>query len=201
MKCPFCAQVIPDNDKRCFSCGKSLTTRHYNPATRTEEDVPYYRQTEAQKKRTDLIVKGMIFVVSAAVIGGLCLLFLFRFKPTLFYKTNPEDIGLSATTFDVVQMDEEYYQQHGVTNKVVIPFTLTNRGSRDITTLEAKIYTSSRDLQIWSSRGVVDVFTFVSPASPLRGKESRVVMAEFPVTYQPMGMAAIRWNYDITKIE
>lgn len=201
MKCPFCSVILADTDKRCHACGKSLTTRIYHPATRTEEEVPYYRQTEAQKRRTHLIVNVLIAIVSTVVVAGIAALLLFRAKPSLFIRDQRDRVALAGSTFDVVQMDEDYYQEHGTTNKVVIPFTITNKTSAALTHVEARIYASSRDLQIWSSKGVVDVFTFVSPAAPLAGGESRVVTAEFPVTYQPMGLAKIRWDYDLLKVE
>lgn len=198
MNCPFCSSQITENDKRCSKCGKSLIKVVTNGASDpNEQPLPYYMQTADQQKRTMLIVNILIKVICAVVIGILGLFIIFRLNPTAFTKTNPNDIKIVATTYEVEPIDSEYASKRIRSYKIKIPFTIINESKRPIKKLSAKVYANSKDILLWSIGDEKDGYVFIKPGSPLGPNESRDVIIEFPVNENPPMSAIIKWNYDI----
>lgn len=92
--CPFCNTVIAADARRCPACGKSLTARTAmsmatppaaasgpasTPASASSASTaePSYKRTDAQKRRTDMIV-NLLVGLSCGLIGALVSIFCAR---------------------------------------------------------------------------------------------------------------------------
>jgi hypothetical protein len=166
-----------------------------------EKHLPYYMQTAEQQKRTMFIVNVITKLVCAGAIGILVLFLMFRLNPNAFIKTDPDDIKIVATTYEVEPIDQEYASKRIRSYKIKIPFTIINESKKPIKKLSAKVYAISKDILLWSIGDEKDGYVFIKPGSPLGPNESRDVIIEFPVNENPPISATIKWNYDILDLQ
>ncbi len=126
---------------------------------------------------------------------------MLRFGGVSGIKANDKAVEIRISTFDVVEGDEEFRNLHGVNNKLVIKLSVANKLNKEIKKLDAKIFARSTELQIWSSKGVDNVFNLVSPSRPLQVGDAAVVDVSFPVQYSPAGLVKIKWDTEVILLE